>query len=164
MTDRIPVAIYDRLSTVAQAEAGHAAEGHLLELREEMAATGRFVVEEVTEAGEKRFIYDRPGVRRLMELAQAGKIREVWAWSWQRYGEGSVPQRIEEDLDDLGVSLRSLDDGGEGLGGKILRAIGGVLSAEDQAERVRKVGMGKRAKAREGKILGSGRKPRYGFR
>jgi len=46
-----------------------------------LLATGRVVVEEVAEAGEKRFIYDRPGVRRLMELAQAGRISEVWAWS-----------------------------------------------------------------------------------
>lgn len=163
MTDGIPVAIYDRLSTAAQAEGGHAAEGHLRELREEMAATGRVVVEEVAEAGEKRYIYDRPGVRRLMELAQAGKISEVWAWSWQRYGEGSVPQRIEEDLGDFGVALRALDDGGEGLGGEILRAVGGVLSANDQRERVRKAGMGKRSKARGGMPVGTGR-PRYGFR
>lgn len=167
MTERnggsVPVALYDRLSTAAQAEEGHAAEGHLRELREEMARTGRAVVEEVREAGEKRFMYSRPGVSRLMELAQAGRIREVWAWSWQRYGEGSVPQRIEEDLADLGVTLRALDDGGEGLGGEILRAVGGVLSANDQRERVRKAGMGKRSKARGGMPVGVGRRPRYGF-
>jgi hypothetical protein len=159
----IPVALYDRLSTRAQAEEGYASEGHLRELRAEMAAQGRRIVAEVTDNDQKRWMYDRPGVRRLMELAQAGQVDEVWSWHWQRYGEGSVPSRLEEDLGDFGVRLRALGDGGEGLGGRIYRAIGGVLSAEDQAERVRKSGMGKRSKAREGKVLGSGQKARFGF-
>jgi len=42
-----------------------------------MAALGRVVVEEVSDVHEKRWMHDRPGVRRLMELAQAGEIDEV---------------------------------------------------------------------------------------
>ena len=160
----VPVALYDRLSTASQAKEGYASEGHMRELREELAATGRRVVAEIAEADEKRWMYDRPGVRRLLKLAEAGEIEEVWAWSWRRYGEGSVPQRLEEDLEDLGVALRALDDGGEGLGGKILRAVGGALSSEEQADRVRKSKMGLGAKAGKGHVIGSGRGPRYGFR
>jgi len=78
----IPVALYDHLSTKAQAEEGYAGEGHLHELREHMTATGRRIVEEVPDApGEKRWMHDRPGIRRLKGLARAGKVAEVWAWS-----------------------------------------------------------------------------------
>jgi len=128
-----------------------------------MAALGRVVVEEVSDVHEKRWMHDRPGVRRLMELAQAGEIDEVWAWGWDRYGQGSVPMRLEEDLADFGVTQRALNDGGEGVGGRIFRAVGGVLSDVDQEERVRKAEMGKRSKARDGKVLGSGQRTRFGF-
>lgn len=93
-----------------------------------------------------------------MELAQAGAIDEVWSWHWQLYGEGSIPSRLEEDLGDFGVKLRALNDGGEGLGGRIYRAVGGVLSADDQAERVRKSRMEKRSKAREGRCWAPARR------
>ena len=81
-----------RVSTKAQAEEGYAGEGHLHELREHMTATGRRIVEEVPDdPGEKRWMHDRPGIRRLKGLARAGKVAEVWAWSWTRYGESPVP-------------------------------------------------------------------------
>lgn len=52
------VALYDRLSTTAQAQDGYAGEGHLHELRAEMAAEGRRIFEEVTDNDEKRWMYD----------------------------------------------------------------------------------------------------------
>jgi DNA invertase Pin-like site-specific DNA recombinase len=161
----IPVALYDRLSTKAQAEEGYAGEGHLHELREHMKATGRRIVEEVPDdPGEKRWMHDRPGIRRIKELAQAGEIAEVWAWSWTRYGESPVPEVLRIELAEHGVILRSLDDGGEGLGGEIMRAVMGVLSRDEQRERVRRSRMGTRSKARQGRVVGNAPGPRYGFR
>lgn len=157
------VALYDRLSTATQAEDGYAGQGHLHELREHMAATGRVVVEEVTESDEKRHVYRRPGVQRLLQLAEAGEIQEVWAYRWDRYGKGSVPIRIEENLGDLGVKARALNDGGEGPGGRYFRAVDSVRGDIEQEEQAEKTKMGKRSKARAGKILGGGPRPRFGF-
>src|SRR5215210_5820024 len=99
----IPVALYDRLSTKAQAEEGYAGEGHLHELREHMKEAGRSIVEEVPDdPGEKRWMHNRPGIRRIIELPEHGVI------------------------------LRSMDDGGDGLGGEILRAVMRVLFRDEQ--------------------------------
>jgi len=160
----VRVVLYDRLSTAAQADEGYASEGHLRELRAEMAKTGRQIVDVVTESGKKRHVYDRPGVRRLLELAARGTMDEVWAYRWDRYGKGSVTMRIEEDLGDLGVKVRALGDGGEGKGGRYYRAFGGVNSDLEQEEQAEKTRMGRREKARKGKVVGGGRNPRYGFR
>jgi DNA invertase Pin-like site-specific DNA recombinase len=146
----IPVAIYDRLSTKRQGEVGYAEEGHVHELRERLAkmTPPRRIVEEVLDdPGEKRWMHDRPGVRRLKELARAGRVEEV----------------LSLELNEHGVTMRSLDDGGEGFGGEIVRAVRSVLSGQDARDRVRKAAMGKRAKARKGHVLGAGPKPRYGF-
>jgi hypothetical protein len=163
----IPVALYDRLSTKRQGEVGYAEEGHLHELRERLATMTppRRIVEEVPDdPGEKRWMYDRPGVRRLKGLARTGGIEEVWAWSWERYGQSPIPEILSLELNEHGVTMRSLDDGGEGFGGEIVRAVRSVISGQDMRDRVRKSAMGRRAKARKGHVLGAGPKARYGFR
>jgi Recombinase/Recombinase zinc beta ribbon domain len=91
-------------------------------------------------------------------------IDEVWAWSWTRYGESPVPEVLRIELAEHGVILRSMDDGGEGLGGEIMRAVMGVLSRDEQRERVRRSRMGTRSKARQGLVVGNAPGPRYGFR
>ena len=158
------MALYERVSTTRQAEEGYSLGGQLHELRERMELEGRRVVAEVADPGEKRWMHQRPGLERIKDLAAAGEIDEVWSWAWDRYGQSPVPEVLSIELAEHGVVLRSLDDGGEGLGGEILRAVGGVLSREDQRNRVRKAEMGKRSKVRKGQVLGSAPKPRYGFR
>ena len=54
-------------------------------------------------------------------------------------------------------------DGGEGLGGDIMRAVAGVLSQEEQRKRAERSRRGKRDKARRGQVLGAAPRPRYGF-
>ena len=109
----------------------------------------RRIVEEVPDdPGEKRWMQDRPGVRRLKEFARAGRIEEIWAWSWERYGQSPVPEVLSLELNEHGVTMRSLDDGGEGFGGEIVRAVRSVISGQDMRDRLRKAAMGKRAKAR----------------
>ena len=157
------VALYERVSTQEQATSGYSLDGQLHELKARMEAEGRRVVAEVADPGEKRWMSTRPGLEKIRSLAAAGEIDEVWAWSWDRFGESPVPEVLAVELDEHGVRLRSLDDGGEGLGGEIMRAVGGVLSRADQRSRVRKSKMGMRSKARRGQVLGAGPRPRYGF-
>lgn len=160
----IRAALYERVSTAAQAEEGYSLDGQLHELRERMGAEGRRVVAEVSDPGEKRWMYERPGLERVKELAAAGEIDEVWAWAWDRFGESPWPEVLSLELAEHGVKLRSLDDGGEGEDAALLRALRGQLARREQPERVEKSRMGKRAKARKGHVLGAGRGPRYGFR
>jgi DNA invertase Pin-like site-specific DNA recombinase len=84
-----------------------------------------------------------------------GEIAEVWAWSWSRFGESPVPEVLRIELAEHSVILRSMDDGGEGLGGEIMRAVMGVLSRNEQRERVRRSRMGTRSKARQGLVVGN---------
>ena len=60
-----------------------------------------------------------------------------------------VPEVLSLELNEHGVTMRSLDDGGEGFGGEIVRAVRSVISGQDMRDRVRKSAMGKLAKARK---------------
>ena len=75
------VALYERVSTHSQAREGRSLGGQERDLRARMEAEGREVVEVITDPGEKRWMPDRPGIRRLRELAEAGEIEEAWAWA-----------------------------------------------------------------------------------
>ena len=83
----------------------------------------------------------------------------MWAWSWSRFGESPVPEVLRIELAEHSVILRSMDDGGEGLGGEIMRAVMGVLSRNEQRERVRRSRMGKRSRARQGLVVGNASGP-----
>lgn len=151
------VALYLRVSTGVQS-----LDGQRHELREFAAANGLEVVREVADHGEKRADLYRPGLDELRELAASGAMTEVWAWNYDRYGEYPIPEVFAWEMERKGVVLRAMGDGGEGIGGDIFRAVGGIISRKDQQDRVRKSKMGKREKAREGKIVG-GPSVAYGF-
>lgn len=155
--------MYERVSTTRQAEEGYSLDGQLHELRERLSAEGRRIVAEVTDPGEKRWMYDRPGLTRLKELAATGEIDEVWAWAWDRFGEDPWPTLLAIELAEYGVKIRSLDDGGEGEDAEMLRVLKGWMAKRDGGDRPRKSVMGKFSKARKGEIIGSAFRPRYGF-
>ncbi len=157
------VALYERVSTLRQADEGYSLGGQIHELRERMEAQGRRIVAEVADPGEKRWMYDRPGLARLKELAAAGEIDEVWAWAWDRFGEHPWPTLLAIELGEHGVKIRSLDDGGEGDDAEMLRVLKGWMAKRDGGDRPRKSVMGKFSKARKGEILGAAFRPRYGF-
>jgi site-specific DNA recombinase len=152
----------ERVSTLRQADEGYSLDGQLHELRERMESEGRRVVAEVADPGEKRWMYERPGLGRLKELA-AGEIDEVWAWAWDRFGEHPWPTLLAIELGEYGVKIRSLDDGGEGDDAEMLRVLKGWIAKRDGGDRPRKSVMGKFSKARKGEILGAAFRPRYGF-
>ena len=152
---------YVRVSTTEQGE-NYSIPGQLHELRELSASEGHEVVKEIVDKGEKRKDIHRPGLDEIRELAPS--IDEVWAWAWDRYGESPYSELLMIEMEELGVTLRSLDDGGTGPDAAILRGIKGVLSRADQEKRVTRTRMGKRSRARRGEVVPAGDNLPYGFR
>lgn len=152
-------ALYCRVSTDEQALS---LDGQLRELKEHARAAGLEVVAEVLDRGEKRRTLERPGVERVMDLAEAGQVSEVWAWAWDRYGEYPTPEVWAMELADHGVTLRSLDDGGEGDDAEDMRIIKSLFSRREGRTRVRRSNRGRTDKALRGEVFG-GFRSRYGF-
>lgn len=155
------VAHYLRVSSDPQSGS---LDGHLNDLQEFSAKEGHRVVAEIRDQAEKRHILERPGIDELLDLAAAGGVDEVWAWAWDRYGEFPVPENLAIMLAADGVSLRALDDGGEGEDADDMRVVKSLFSRREQRSRSRRSRKGKRDKARRGQVLGAGFRPRYGFR
>ncbi len=157
-------ALYIRVSTEKQAEHGYSVSGQREELLERCEREGREVVAEVLDGGEKRWTLDRPGIDRLRELAASGEIEEVLAWRWDRFGESPWPEVLAIELEEYGVKLRSLDDGGEGEDADILRVLRSAMAKKERRRTTERSRMGMFSKARRGEISGRALQPRYGFR
>ena len=157
-------ALYVRVSTGSQDEHGYSVDGQLAELHQNAGREGLEVVSEVVDRGEKRWTLERPGVHELRRLAAAGEIDEVWAWRWDRFGQSPWPEVLQVELEEHGVTLRSLDDGGEGEDAELLRGLRSLLAKKEQTTRTARIIMGRRSKAKRGQLFGTGPKPRYGFR
>lgn len=153
------VALYARASTGEQV---HSAPGQFRELRDHAKAEGLEIVAEVADEGEKRHTLERPGIEELRHYAASGEIEEVWAWSWDRYGEFPMPDVLTIEMQDYGVSLRSLDDGGGGEASFEMNVIKSLFSRREQRERVKRSRRGRTDKAQRGEVFG-GHRPRYGF-
>jgi len=101
MKTRTPVAILVRVSTKKQET-----DRQISELR--LVATSRDweVVEVVEEAGVSGSSDERPGLERILELAQAKKIKKVMVHEVSRVArKNSIAHHFLEDLHDAGVSL-----------------------------------------------------------
>lgn len=156
--------LYARVSTDEQARSGYSLGGQLEELREFANSQGYRVIEEIEDRGEKRWTLNRPGVERIKELCARGSVDTVIAWRWDRFGESPWPEVLAIELEEYGVALRSLDDGGEGEDAEILRALRGAMAKKERRRTAERSRMGMFAKARRGEISGSAFSPRYGFR
>lgn len=155
----VRVALYARASTDEQT---HSTSGQIQELRQYADSEGLEIVAEIEDKGEKRHTLDRPGIDQLRELCESGEVSEVWAWEWSRYGEFPMPETLTMELEDFGVRLRSLDDGGGGENGYEMNVIKSLFSRREQRDRVRRIKRGKSDKARRGEIDVGGR-AKYGF-
>src|SRR5215217_590533 len=153
---------YVRVSTDEQGE-NYSIPGQLHELREHSASEGHEVVAEIVDKDAKRHNLDRPGLNEIRELAEAGRVGEVWAWAWDRFGQSPWSEVLALEMADYDVTLRSLDDGGPGEDAEILRGMKGLVSKADQDRRVKRSRMGKRSRARRGEVVPSGRSLPYGY-
>lgn len=80
-------------------------------LRQEAEREGLEVVGEYVDAGcSGRSISSRPGLRRLMDDAKAGMIRNVLVYDLRRLSRGSNVRELVEELRSYGVRLHSSVD------------------------------------------------------
>ncbi len=99
----------------------------------------------------------------MCELVAAGGVDAVLAWKRDRYGAAPWPGVLEVEFAANGCSLKSLDDFGEGEDADFMGGIKDLIARRELRVMSQRAGMGKRSKAREGKVVGSGPAP-LGFK
>src|SRR3712207_9122174 len=109
--------LYVRVSTEEQDKSGYSIPDQLRELRAHAAREGYRVIEEAIDDGHSGADPHRPGLRRVMELAEGGAIDVVLAKKRNRLFRSRLYRLLwDQDLGELGVSLIALDDTGNRFG------------------------------------------------
>src|SRR5918998_974673 len=109
--------LYARVSTDEQAKSGYSIPEQLRELRAYAVHQGYRVVEEAVDDGHSGADPHRPGLRRVMELAEGGAIDVVLAKKRNRLFRSRLYRLLcDQDLGEMGVKLIALDDTGNRFG------------------------------------------------
>ncbi|MGI8859246.1 MAG: recombinase family protein [Rubrobacteraceae bacterium] len=109
--------LYVRVSTEEQAKSGYSIPEQLRELRTYATREGYRVIEEAIDDGHSGADPYRPGLRRVMELAEGGAIDVVLAKKRNRLFRSRLYRLLwDQDLGELGVKLVALDDTGNRFG------------------------------------------------
>ena len=154
------VVLYTRVSTDEQARSGFSLPEQTRTLRQHAERSGWEIVEEVSDPGNSGADPFRPGIRRLAELAETGKVDVVLSWKRDRLFRSIVDRRnFEQDLAEYGVRAVSLNDTGSRVGDKIMD----VLSEEEREQIKDRTRAGKLGKARRG-LMPGGNQVHFGFR
>lgn len=154
------VAHYIRVSTEEQRQ-GWSPDDQIHQLARESERLGEEVVEVIRlDEGYSGADPDRPGLRRMLELAEAGEVDVIRATKRDRLFRSRLYRLLmDQDLEEFGVRLEALNDIG-------LRVGDGLLDdfAEWEREQITERTMaGKAQKARSGKVV-AGPYPVHGFR
>ena len=157
--------LYARVSTPGQAERGYSLEQQMEALRRHAEENDRRVIEEVRDAGYSGATLERPGMDHIMELVAGGGVDLVLAQDADRitrepwhYGY------LKATFEQYGTRLRALDERDDDTPeGEFFADIQRGMKKMEREYTKRRTRQGKRRKAQEGKVLGSGPPP-YGFR
>ncbi|MDP9477975.1 MAG: recombinase family protein [Actinomycetota bacterium] len=154
------VVLYTRVSTEDQRRHGFSLPEQLHTLRQHARREGWEVVEEIADEGRSGADPLRPGIRRILQLAQEGKMDAAVAAARDRFFRSRLHRlATDEDLDEHGARLISLDDTGSKIADGVLDSVG-----EEERERTSKrTSAGKIGKARKGLLVG-GSAVHFGFR
>lgn len=156
----LQVALYVRVSTEEQVKSGFSLPEQRHTLSEHAARHDWEVVEVIEDPGDSGADPNRPGLLRILELAEAGKINLVLSWKRDRLFRDIYHRRnFEQDLAEYGVRTVSLNDTGSRVGDKILD----VLSEEEREQFRDRSRLGKLGKARRG-LMPGGNQVHFGFR
>ena len=156
--------LYARVSTPGQADRGYSLEQQMEALRHHAEENGLRVLEEVRDAGYSGATLERPGMDRILELVAGGGVDLVLAQDADRitrepwhYGY------LKATFEQYGTRLRALDERDDDTPeGEFFADIQRGMKKMEREYTMRRTRRGKRRKAQEGKVLGSGPPP-YGF-
>src|ERR687895_1427523 len=151
--------LYARVSTEEQMK-GYSIPDQLRELRAYAAREGYVVVEEAVDDGHSGADPHRPGLRRVMELAESGTIDVVLAKKRNRLFRSRLYRLLwDQDLGELGVKLIALDDTGNRFGD----AMQDEFAEWEREEIARRTQDGLLEKCRGGLVI-KRRRGAYGYR
>lgn len=156
---------YARVSTAGQAEHGYSLAEQHARLLAHCETRGYRLVEHVADEGISGRLEERPGLRRLLDLAEAGAAQRVVAVNLTRVGrEARVLQETLYQLRKRGVSVEFVEHGVEETDeGEMLLGMLGNIS-EYEWKQIRKRTMkGRYQKAEQKQVMPNGAAP-YGFR
>ena len=104
---------YVRVSTDEQGKSGYSVREQLHTLNAHSTACGDTVDEEIADEGYSGASPDRPGLIRVMELAESGDVDVVRAVKRDRLFRSRLYRLLtERDLEEFGVKLEALNDTG----------------------------------------------------
>src|SRR5215218_4426735 len=151
--------LYARVSTEEQMK-GYSIPDQLRELRAYAAREGYVVVEEAVDDGHSGADPHRPGLRRVMELAESGTIDVVLAKKRNRLFRSRLYRLLwDQDLGELGVKLIALDDTGNRFGD----AMQDEFAEWEREEITRRTQDGLLEKCRSGLVI-KRKRAAYGYR
>ena len=152
--------LYARVSTEEQAKTGYSIPEQLRELRSYAAREGYRIVEEVVDDGHSGADPHRPGLRRVMKLAEAGAMKAVLAKKRNRLFRSRLYRLLwDQDLGELGVKLVALDDTGNRFGD----AMQDEFSEWEREEIAKRTQDGLLEKCRSGLVI-KRKRAAYGYR
>lgn len=154
------VALYCRVSTDEQAKSGYSIPDQKRELLRHAEREGFEVVEAIVDEGYSGASHERPGLDRVLELAEAGEVELAIATKRDRWFRSRLYRlMLDEDLAELGVRLVALNDTGTRIGDRVQDDYAEwereVITERTRAERF--------GRARSGRLL-IGCRPLYGYR
>ncbi len=152
--------LYVRVSTDEQVEHGFSIPEQKRDLLAHAEREGWSVVDVIVDEGHSGAVRVRPGLDRIMELADAGAIDVVIAKKRDRLFRSRYHRMgYEQDLKEHGVLLMALDDVRHSFADAMMDEF-----ADYFREQVKQnTAAGRMQKAREGKLIGS-HTPIFGFR
>src|SRR5918997_6206693 len=154
------VALYCRVSTDEQAKSGYSIPDQKRELLRHAEREGFEVVETVVDEDYSGASRERPGLDRVLELAEAGEVGLAIATKRDRWFRSRLYRlMLDEDLAEIGVRLVALNDTGNRIGDGVQDDFA-EWEREVITERTR---AGRFGRARSGRLL-VGCRPLYGYR
>lgn len=157
--DRVRAVLYIRVSRDEQAQKGFSIPDQKRELLAHAKREGWEAVEVIVDDGYSGAVGVRPGLDRVTELAEAGKIEVVAAKKRNRLFRSRYYRLMyEKDLKELGVELVALDD----TGNRFADAMQDEFADWYREELTKNTVAGRMEKARSGKLIRY-RTPIFGF-
>jgi site-specific DNA recombinase len=157
--------LYARVSTDEQARSGYSLAQQIEALREYAAREEYEVLEEVKDAGQSGASLERPGMDQVRDLVAGGRVSVVLAQDRDRFArEPAYHYLLRREFEEHGCRLKALTDrGDESPEGELTDGILDQLAKFERAKTAERTRRGRLRKAKEGKVVAAGPRPRYGF-